>query len=86
MWGRGWRIYLFIHEYDVFMRKNTLKTTEMSGQRAKMRHFPYIKQNSIAETQSTMESFLARKAEKDTPGINKKNRFYKIIVRVYISS
>ena len=30
----------------------------MSGFRAKMRHFPYIKQNSIAEIVSTMESFL----------------------------
>ena len=28
--GRGWRINLFIHEYDVFMRKNALKTAEMS--------------------------------------------------------
>ena len=31
----------------------------MSGERAKYRHFPYIKQNSIAEIVSTMESFLA---------------------------
>ena len=30
----------------------------MSGKRAKMRRFPYIKQNSIAEIVSTMESFL----------------------------
>jgi hypothetical protein len=30
----------------------------MSGKRAKMRYFPYIKQNSIAEIVSTIESFL----------------------------
>ena len=30
----------------------------MSGKRAKMRYFPYIKQNSIAEIVSTMELFL----------------------------
>ena len=30
----------------------------MSGKRAKMSRFPYIKQNSIAEIVSTMESFL----------------------------
>ena len=30
----------------------------MSGQRAKIRCFPYIKQNSIAEIVSTMESFM----------------------------
>ncbi len=30
----------------------------MSGERAKMSRFPYIKQNSIAEIVSTMESFL----------------------------
>ena len=30
----------------------------MSDFRAKYRHFPYIKQNSIAEIVSTMESFL----------------------------
>ena len=30
----------------------------MSGKRAKMRYFPYIKQNSIAENVSTMGSFL----------------------------
>ena len=40
------------------IRKNTLKTTENSGFRAKTRRFPYIKQNSIAEIVSTMESFL----------------------------
>ena len=40
-----------------FIRKNALKTTENSGFRAKYRHFPYIKQNSIAEIVSTMESF-----------------------------
>jgi hypothetical protein len=40
-----------------FFKKNALKTAEMSGKRAKYRHFSYIKQNSIAETQSTMESF-----------------------------
>ena len=39
-------------------KKNAHKTAEMSGKRAKMRHFPYIKQNSIAEIVSTMESFL----------------------------
>ena len=30
----------------------------MSGKRAKMSHFSHIKQNSIAEIVSTMESFL----------------------------
>ncbi len=30
----------------------------MSGKRAKIGHFPYRKQNSIAEIVSTMESFL----------------------------
>ena len=30
----------------------------MSGKRAKIRHFEHIKQNSIAEIVSTMESFL----------------------------
>ena len=30
----------------------------MSGKRAKMRYFPYIKQNSIVEIVSTMESFF----------------------------
>ena len=37
----------------------TLKTVEISGKMAKIRHFPYRKQNSIAEIASTMESFLA---------------------------
>ena len=32
----------------------------MSDFRAKMRHFPYIKQNSIAEIVSTIESFLCK--------------------------
>ena len=40
------------------MRKNALKSAEMSGERAKMSRFWYIKQNSIAEIVSTMESFL----------------------------
>ena len=40
------------------MRKNAVNAAEMSGKRAKMRYFPYIKQNSIAEIVSTMESFL----------------------------
>ena len=44
--------------FVVYERKNALKTTEKSGERAKYRHFPYIKQNSIAEIVSTMESFL----------------------------
>ena len=39
-------------------KKNALKTAEMSGKRAKIRHFSYIKQNSIAEIVSTMELFL----------------------------
>ncbi len=37
----------------------------MSGLRAKMRHFPYIKQNPIAEIVSTMESFLCKGYKKD---------------------
>ena len=45
-------------ELSVIKEKNALKTAEMSGKGAKMRHFPYIKQNSIAEIVSTMESFL----------------------------
>ena len=40
------------------IQKSALQTTEMSGFRAKTRHFLYIKQNSIAEIVSTMESFL----------------------------
>ena len=44
--------------FIVNIRKNALKNTEMSGFRVKKRHFPYIKQNSIAEIVSTMESFL----------------------------
>ena len=53
----GGFICLYINTY-VFIRKNALKTAELSGKRAKMRHFPYRKQNSIAEIVSTMESFL----------------------------
>ena len=42
-----------------FIRKKALRTTEKSGLGAKMRCFPYRKQNySIAEIVSTMESFL----------------------------
>ena len=37
----------------------------MSGKRAKIDHFPYIKQNSIAEIVSTMESFLYNGYKKD---------------------
>ena len=33
-----------------------------------MRHFPYIKQNSIAEIVSTMESFLCKDYKKDIFG------------------
>ena len=44
--------------FIVYKRKNALKTAEMSGKRTKIGHFPYIKQNSIAEIVSTMESFL----------------------------
>ena len=44
--------------FIVLIRKNTLKTAEKSGKRAKTGHFPYIKQNSIAEIVSTMESFF----------------------------
>ena len=44
--------------FVVNIRKNAPGTTEMSGKRAKTRRFPYIKQNSIAEIVSTMESFL----------------------------
>ena len=44
--------------FIVNTRKNALKITEMSGKRAKMRYFPYIKQNPIAETRLTMESFF----------------------------
>ena len=44
------------------MRKNALKTAEKSGKRAKIRHFEHIKQNSIAEIVSTMESFLVAEA------------------------
>jgi hypothetical protein len=56
--GKQRRIYLFIHEYDVFMRKNALKTAEKSGKKAKISCFSHINQNSIAEIVSTMESFL----------------------------
>ena len=38
---------------------NTPQSHQKSGFMAKMRHFPYIKQNSIAETRSTMD-FLFR--------------------------
>ena len=54
--------------FNGFIRKNTLKTTEMSGQRAKMRRFPYRKQNSIAEIVSTMESFLVAGVGLEGPG------------------
>ena len=48
-----------------FVIKSALKTAEMSGKRAKTGHFPYIKQNSIAEIVSTMESFLSVGYKKD---------------------
>jgi hypothetical protein len=48
------------------MRKNALKTAEKSGKKAKIGHFPYIKQNSIAEIVSTMELFLALNLMFDT--------------------
>jgi hypothetical protein len=49
----------------VFLKeKNALKTAEMSGKRAKIRHFPYRKQNSIDEIVSTMESFLPKSDQK----------------------
>ena len=38
--------------------KNALKTAEISGKRAKIGHFTYRKQDSIAEIVSTMESFF----------------------------
>ena len=44
--------------FVVNIRKNATGTTKNSGSMAKMRHFPYIKQNSIAKIVSTMESFL----------------------------
>ena len=44
--------------FIVSIRKNVLKNAEISGKRAKIGHFPYRKQNSIAEIVSTMESFL----------------------------
>ena len=40
----------------------------MSGEREKYRHFPYIKQNSIAEIVSTMESFLVAGVGLERPG------------------
>ena len=40
----------------------------MSGKRAKIGRFSHIKQNSIAETQSTMESFLSESYKKDIFG------------------
>ena len=60
-------------DLSVTKEKNALKTAEMSGKRAKTRHFPYIKQNSIAEIVSTMESFFARSTEKDI--ITTQNKF-----------
>ena len=42
-----------------------------------MRHFPYIKQNSIAEIVSTMESFLYRAAKKDISRIFEKSAYGK---------
>ena len=44
--------------FRAYKRKIAPKIDEMSGKRAKMSGFPYIKQNSIAEIVSTMESFL----------------------------
>jgi len=44
--------------FIVLTRKNALKTAEISGKRAKMSRFRHIKQNSIAEIVSTMESFF----------------------------
>ncbi len=46
-------------------KKNALETTEMSGFRSKKSCFEYIKQNSIAEIVSTMESFLCCAANLD---------------------
>ena len=51
--------------FIVYKRKNALKAAEMIGKRAKTGHFPYIKQNSIAEIVSTMESFLCKGYKKD---------------------
>ena len=55
----------------VFIRKNALKTAEKSGKRAKIGHFPYIKQNSIAEIVSTMESFLVAETGFEPRGLVK---------------
>ena len=43
----------------------------MSGFSAKMGHFPYIKQNSIAEIVSTMESFLVAEVGFEPHGLAK---------------
>ena len=47
-------------DLSFYRRKNVHKTAEMSGKRAKIGHFTYRKQNSIAEIVSTMESFLVQ--------------------------
>ena len=51
----------------------------MSGKRAKMRHFPYRKQNSIAEIVSTMESFFV------CEGGFEPREFYVVLTMYYFS-
>ena len=59
----------------------------MSGFRAKCRHFPYIKQDSIAETRSTMESFLCKGYKKDVfEGVLTGFELHEIFVFVIIIS
>ena len=53
--------------FIVCIRKNAPKTAETSDKRAKMWQFSHIKQNSIAEIVSTMESFLVAEVGFERP-------------------
>ena len=57
-----------VGRFIAYTRKNALKTAEISGKRAKTSRLGHIKQNSIAETQSTMESFLGAQRGFELPG------------------
>jgi hypothetical protein len=73
-----WRI-------SCLQKKRALKTAEMSGKRAKMGCFPYRKQNSIAETRSTMESFLCYLDKIDaTTGKSIKSRGFQLLKRFHV--
>ena len=51
-------------DLSVLKEKKPSKPPKQAVKRAKIGHFPYIKQNSIAEIVSTMESFLPKSDQK----------------------